>query len=259
MADEPQVGMNWQCPYCGHHQVVLKERCAIFGAKIANDFSELGPTAIYGISIACANAKCRKMTLRLELVKRVDDQNTYNNWELGARIHKWSVLPQSEAKPQPDCIPKPIRDDYYEACSIRDLSPKASATLTRRVLQGMIRDFCKIQLKDNRLVAELRELRKQAETNTAARGVELDSVEAIDHVRGIGNIGAHMEADINVIVDVDPDEAQKLIELVELLFDEWYVASEARAERLRSIGVIAAEKKLAKKGPPANTAPDTTE
>lgn len=37
-------------------------------------------------------------------------------------------------------------------------------------------------------------------------------------VREIGNIGAHMEADINVIIDVDPDEAQILIDLVELLF-----------------------------------------
>jgi hypothetical protein len=33
-------------------------------------------------------------------------------------------------------------------------------------------------------------------------------VDAIDHVRKIGNIGAHMEADINVIVEVEPKEAQ---------------------------------------------------
>jgi hypothetical protein len=31
-----------------------------------------------------------------------------------------------------------------------------------------------------------------------------DTVATIDHVRQIGNIGAHMEANINVIVDVDP-------------------------------------------------------
>jgi Domain of unknown function (DUF4145) len=49
----------------------------------------------------------------------------------------WTLLPPSSAKPQPDCIPQPIRDDYYEACSIRDLSPKASATIIRRCLQGI--------------------------------------------------------------------------------------------------------------------------
>ena len=50
------------------------------------------------------------------------------------------------------------------------------------------------------------------------------------YVRKIGNIGAHMEADINVIVDVDRNEAQVLIELAELLFEEWYVAAETRKE-----------------------------
>ena len=74
-----------------------------------------------------------------------------------------------------------------------------------------------------------------------------NSVDAIDHVRGIGNIGAHMEADINVIVDVDPDEAQVLIELVEALFEEWYVAAEARKKRLDQIKSIAATKADEKK------------
>ena len=77
----------------------------------------------------------------------------------------------------------------------------------------------------------------------APAGVQADTVDAIDHVRQIGNIGAHMEADINVIVDVDPEEAQVLIELAELLFDEWYVAREQRTQRLVKLGAIAADKK----------------
>jgi hypothetical protein len=52
-----------------------------------------------------------------------------------------------------------------------------------------------------------------------------------------------MEAEINLIVDVDPYEAQKLIELIELLFDEWYIARERRRQRLADLGVIAAGKK----------------
>ena len=39
----------------------------------------------------------------------------------------------------------------------------------------------------------------------------------------IGNIGAHMENDINTIVDIDPDEANKLIKLIELLIEQWYI------------------------------------
>lgn len=41
--------------------------------------------------------------------------------------------------------------------------------------------------------------------------------------RRIGNIGAHMEKDINLIIDIEPDEAQKLIKLIELLIEQWYI------------------------------------
>ena len=86
-------------------------------------------------------------------------------------------------------------------------------------------------------------MRRRVSAGQAPAGVQADSVEAIDHVRGIGNIGAHMEADINVIIDVDPDEAQVLIGLVELLFAEWYVAREQRKQGLEKLRTIAAEKK----------------
>lgn len=54
---------------------------------------------------------------------------------------EWHLIPPSGAKAFPDFVPAAIRADYEEACLIVDLSPKASATLSRRALQGMIRDF----------------------------------------------------------------------------------------------------------------------
>lgn len=97
-------------------------------------------------------------------------------------------------------------------------------------MQGIIRDFCKI--KKNRLIDEIKTLRDNVNDGTAPEGVTLDSLEAIDNVRSIGNIGAHMEKDINIIVDVNPEEAQILIELIETLFDEWYIARHKRQQRL---------------------------
>ena len=85
---------------------------------------------------------------------------------------------------------------------------------------------------------------------TAPSGVTAESVDAIDHVREIGNIGAHMEKDINLIIDVDPGEAEALIALIELLFDEWYVARHNRQERLGQLKLIADEKKALKGGTP---------
>ena len=73
--------------------------------------------------------------------------------------------------------------------SIRDLSPKASATLARRALQGMIRDYWKVS--KGRLIDEIDAIKEKVDPITW---------KAIDAIRRIGNIGAHMEKDINVII-----------------------------------------------------------
>jgi len=151
------------------------------------------------------------------------------------------IWPRGAAKPQPQYIPRALKEDYEEACQIQELSPKAAATLVRRCLQGMIRDFAGIAKAT--LFEEIAALRQAVDNGSAPAGVTHDSIDAIDAVRGIGNIGAHMEKDINVIVDVDPGEAEALIGLVEMLFDEWYIARHKRTERLKSIQAMADQKK----------------
>lgn len=108
----------------------------------------------------------------------------------------------------------------------------------------MIRDFAKISRKT--LFAEINALKELVEADKAPSGVSSESVEAIDHVRSIGNIGAHMEKDIDQIISVGPGEAQALIELIELLFEEWYVARNSRAEKLARVKRIAEEKAIIK-------------
>ena len=152
-----------------------------------------------------------------------------------------NIVPDSFAKPQPDFIPLVLREDYKEACLIRDLSPKASATLARRCLQGMIRDFCGIAKAS--LSEEIQALRKLIDEGAAPAGVSAESVDAIDHVRGLGNIGAHMEKNIDHIVAVDPAEAQLMIDLIESLFEEWYVEKDRRVKRFKAIAAMAEDKR----------------
>ena len=122
------------------------------------------------------------------------------------------IKPLSTAKQFPDYIPLAIRNDYEEACAIVTLSPKASATLSRRCLQGMIRDFWEITESNlSKAIAKLEDK------------VPTVQWKVIDGIRRIGNIGAHMEKDINLIIDIEPDEAQKLIKLIEHLLDQWYI------------------------------------
>jgi len=131
----------------------------------------------------------------------------------------------------PAYVPAPIVADYEEACAIKMLSPKASATLSRRCLQGMIRDFHRISKKT--LFQEIEALKDKVDPSTWA---------AIDAVRQIGNIGAHMEKEIDIIVDVEPDEAQLLINLIEILIQDWYVVRHQREERLKHVIAVAVTK-----------------
>lgn len=108
----------------------------------------------------------------------------------------------------------------------------------------MIRDFAKINVKSKRLFDEIEALEKAVEVGSAPRGVSIDSIEAITALRKVGNIGAHMEADIDLIVDVDPGEAQAMIGLVESLIEDWYVESHKRAARF-ALPVAVAEAKAA--------------
>lgn len=131
----------------------------------------------------------------------------------------------------PEYIPTAIVADYYEAWSILNLSPKSSATLARRCLQGMIRDFWGIQEKT--LNAEINKL----------KGTIPDAQwNVIDSLRRIGNIGAHMEKDINTIVDIDSGEAEKLLRLIEYLFKDWYIQRFERECLYQAITQIDSEK-----------------
>jgi hypothetical protein len=70
--------------------------------------------------------------------------------------------------------------------------------------------------------------------------------QAIDAVRHIGNIGAHMEKDINLIIDVDPQEAGLLIGLIEMLIKDWYIVRHEREEQLRAVVKLSDDKKQSK-------------
>ncbi|WCM86664.1 hypothetical protein [Acidovorax sp. NCPPB 3576] len=65
-------------------------------------------------------------------------------------------------------------------------------------------------------------------------------------VKSVGNIGAHPEQDVNLIVDVDPGEAETLLQLIHLLDIEWYVAKAEKQARIAKVMQLAASKDVAK-------------
>jgi hypothetical protein len=71
---------------------------------------------------------------------------------------------------------------------------------------------------------------------------------AIDGLRKIGNIGAHMEKDVNVVIDIDPQEASKLLKLVEMLLEQWYINRREQEELCLQISTVSASKEAQRKG-----------
>lgn len=165
-------------------------------------------------------------------------QYTINAVGVGSEIQDVNIhiRPVSTARQYPDYVPIAIRQDYEEAYAIINLSPKASATLARRCLQGMIRDFWGID--KNRLVDAIKELKDK---------VTVDQWEVMDKLRQLGNIGAHMENDINLIVDIDPDETQTLLSVIEFFIEQWYIERHNKDELFNSVLSIAEDKQNQRK------------
>lgn len=201
-----QIIENYTCPYCEVLFVVSSETHSELpvGFQVGpidryNEHrEEVDETAVRLDFYKCPN--CNKYCLELmgfgSEVKDIDIR----------------VKPFGKSRKFPDYIPIAIRNDYEEACAIKDLSPKSSATLARRCLQGMIRDFWEI--KENTLYTEIQKLKDK---------IPATQWNVIDSIRQIGNIGAHMEQDINKIINIDPMEVERLIKLIEFLMEHWYI------------------------------------
>ena len=241
------VPFSFVCDFCGQPTTITEPNQTVDERPFTTNRSKHELCGISYNAIACPNPQCRELTLHVGLHKFANDRFGY--LKPHGTIRSWRLLPESSAKPQPNYIPKAIRDDYYEACRIRDLSAKASATLARRCLQGMIQDFWGI----------IKPTLKQ-QIDALKSEVDVPTWNAIEAVREVGNIGAHMEKDVNLIIDVEPEEAQLLIGLIETLLKEWYVVKHEREQRLKELQALAKKKATAKKAGKAKstkTAPAT--
>lgn len=225
------MAFSWQCPYCYHFSIIQEENLRTNTFALFKDTSDDRVGIIY-TAILFPNSDCKKVSLKVGFGK---GHNRQYDFIIDEYLDVWTLRPESSAKQQPEYIPKTILNDYYEACLIRDKSPKASATLARRCLQGMIRNFWNIT--KSRLIDEINSLEDR---------VTSDVWNAIVAVKDVGNIGAHMEKDVNLVIDVDPEEAQLLIELIEQLFKDWYVAKHDREIRMKALSDLAERKKAEK-------------
>ena len=124
------------------------------------------------------------------------------------------IYPSGSLRPPcPSEVPANISQDYTEACLVEPFSKKASAALSRRCLQNMLHDRGIVK----------RDLSQ--EIDEAMETLPSDLAESIDAIRHIGNFAAHplKSTSTGEITEVEDEEAEWALDVLEDLFDFYYV------------------------------------
>jgi hypothetical protein len=124
----------------------------------------------------------------------------------------------------PEVDDKDVIADYSEACAVLPISPKASAALSRRCLQHILRT--KTRAKPGNLNDEIQEaIDKQL--------LPSHLLESIDAVRQIGNFAAHpiKSTSSGEILPVEPGEAEWNLDVLEGMFDFHFVQPALTAKK----------------------------
>lgn len=242
---------SYQCPYCFRefslHSETIESfiydpsatpsfdymrgqfEMVLFNEKEPTTFTINGPRKTTGIKLhilRCPNKSCSNISIFL------------NSYGKGYPFYSGRVIPEKIITTIPEFVPDSIQKDINEAELIVDLSPKASATLSRRALQGMIRDFYKIS--DKRTLFD--------EIEAICDKIDSEEYEALTSLRSIGNIGAHPEKneDINILLEIDQNEASQLILLVHHFIDSWYVKRDKTSKLLNDVSSLKDKKEKIK-------------
>jgi Domain of unknown function (DUF4145) len=155
----------------------------------------------------------------------------------------WAQVYPSGANrgPVPGEVPERIANDYVEACNVLPISAKASAALSRRCLQNMLRSHG-YTAKD--LAKEIDLLLNETDP---LKALPIRLRETIDAIRNFGNFAAHPNEDKATleIIDVEPHEAEWCLETIEELFEHFYVGPAVAAAKKAALNA-----KLAAGGKP---------
>jgi hypothetical protein len=150
-------------------------------------------------------------------------------------IQSYVARPLHSTRHTPAEVPDSYASDFKEASAVLTISAKASAAISRRLLQHVLKDEGQ---------AKKRDLIDQIDEILPTLPAYLQDLHAIRH---IGNFAAHPSKDKNTgeIVAVEPGEAEWLLDILSRLFDFYFVQPAIRATQ-----VDALNKKLKAAGKP---------
>lgn len=204
-----------KCPYCS--TTVRLEKPNFSQRTEPNQDGDtrvvrFSPHAGTGLDLVASGCpECRHIIVT---VHEINKDNSESVSKVSGRV----IWPLSSGRPpvpaEVQTTSPTIAQDYEEACLVLPFSPKASAALSRRCLQVVLRE------KGNSTKKYLAEQIDEVLPNLP--GYIAQNLEAM---RQIGNFAAHEQKSKNTgaILDVEPGEAEWNLDILESLFDFYYV------------------------------------
>ena len=227
------------CPHCGKAFHEIKKKIYIADSEnIAADKVNGSEFNFISFQLNCSRCPaCNRLIIELvqKGFKSIQNGNIPEGYEkhsghlMEKEIHCEFIHPKAiNRKPVPPSVPDYIKSDYVEACMVLPCSPKASAALSRRCLQNIIRD--KAGINKNNLSDEIQAL---IESNNLPSHIS----ETLDAIRHIVNYAAHPNQCKNTgeILEVETGEAEFSLEMLESLIDFYYVLPESNRQRLEAL------------------------
>lgn len=140
------------------------------------------------------------------------------------------VRPRASERPCPIEVPEKYSEDFKESALVLSDSPKASAALSRRCLQNILREEAKTKSKD------LAEQIDEVITNNLLPPYLADD---LDVVRNIGNFAAHpiKSKQTGEVLPVEPGEAEWNLDVLETLFDFYFVLPEQNKKKKTALNL----------------------
>lgn len=203
-----------KCPHC-NVEIIPNFKYAPLDSvsfDISNDEYPVIESHIYSSqSLICPG--CSKITIyiRHEISNSLDSTSEFN------KVNIQQIYPISCTRNCPKEVDNPqITQDFIEASSVLNISPKASAALSRRCLQNLLREKAGVIKKD---------LSKEIQEVIDSHTLPSYLADSIDAIRNIGNYAAHplKSTASGEIIDVEPGEAEWALDVLEQLFDFYYV------------------------------------
>lgn len=223
-----------QCPYCG-------VRFSIEGVNAYHTSLNFSSSLAYAVGLDIGSEdkhftvsahKCPECREQVIWLNRLEGDSVGDREVAETTL----VFPRFRIALLPPEVSSDFAEEYREARNTLDLSPKASAALSRRALQRLIRE--KEGIKARTLFMEIEQL---LELNKLPTYLAQD----LDSIRNIGNFAAHATEDqvTGEIIPVDSGEAEWTLSVLEALLRFYFVDLEesvarraALNEKLRSAG-----------------------